>query len=70
MFSNRSRGTLMSYTDHSAQRRFKSNTHIVLGKGPCSVARLHHHLAPPKKNPDHEICENLFNGLTQQLSTI
>ncbi len=26
MHSNRSRGTLMSYTDHSAQRRFKSNT--------------------------------------------
>ncbi len=24
--SYRSRGTLMSYTDHSAQRRFKSNT--------------------------------------------
>ncbi len=26
MLSNRSRGTLMSYTDHSVQRRFKSNT--------------------------------------------
>ncbi len=26
MFSNSSRGTLMSYTDHSVQRRLKSNT--------------------------------------------
>ncbi len=26
MLSNRFRGTLMSYTDHSVQRRFKSNT--------------------------------------------
>ncbi len=26
MLSNSSRGTLMSYTDHSVQRRFKSNT--------------------------------------------
>ncbi len=26
MLSNRSLGTLMSYTDRSAQRRFKSNT--------------------------------------------
>ncbi len=25
LFSNSSRGTLMSYTDHSVQRRFKSN---------------------------------------------
>ncbi len=30
MFSNRSPGTLMSYTDHSAQRRFKSNAPLVL----------------------------------------
>ncbi len=29
MLSNRSRVTLMSYTDHSAQRRFKSNTPSV-----------------------------------------
>ncbi len=28
MLSNRSRGTLMSYTDHSAQCRFKSYTPI------------------------------------------
>ncbi len=28
MHSNRSRGTLMSYTDHSAQRHFKLNTPI------------------------------------------
>ncbi len=28
MLSNSSRGTLMSYTGHSAQRRFKSNTPI------------------------------------------
>ncbi len=26
MLSNSSRGTLMSYTDHSVERRFKSNT--------------------------------------------
>ncbi len=30
MHSNRSRGTLMSYGDHSAQRRFKSNAPNVL----------------------------------------
>ncbi len=30
MLSNGSRGTLMSYTDHSAQRRLKSNAPIVL----------------------------------------
>ncbi len=28
MHSNRSCGTLMSYTDHSAQRRFKSNAPV------------------------------------------
>ncbi len=28
MLSNSSRGTLISYTDHSAQRRYKSNTPI------------------------------------------
>ncbi len=33
---NRSRGTVMSYTDHSAQHRFKSNTPIqnVQGRRP------------------------------------
>ncbi len=30
MHSNRSHGTLMSYGDHSAQRRFKSNAPNVL----------------------------------------
>ncbi len=30
ILSNRSRGTLMSYTDYSAQRRFKSKTPFVL----------------------------------------
>ncbi len=30
MLSNGSHGTLMSYTDHSAQRRLKSNVPIVL----------------------------------------
>ncbi len=30
MHSNRSRGTLMSYGDHSAQRRFKSNAPLVM----------------------------------------
>ncbi len=31
MLSNRSRGTLMSYTDHSVQRRLKSNAPNVWG---------------------------------------
>ncbi len=35
MYSNRSRGTLMSYSDHSVQRRFKSNAPFVY------VGRLH-----------------------------
>ncbi len=30
MHSNRSRGTLMSYGVHSAQRRFKSNAPLVM----------------------------------------
>ncbi len=29
MLSNSSHGTLMSYTDHSVHRRFKSNTPII-----------------------------------------
>ncbi len=33
MHSNRSRGTLMSCTDHSAQLRFKSNTRVGDGAG-------------------------------------
>ncbi len=34
MLSNGSRSTLMSYTDHSVQRRLKSNAPTVL-EGPC-----------------------------------
>ncbi len=50
MLSNHSRGTLMSYTDHSAQRRFKSNTPLVfpfssvLVNSRCSSLMLNHHL--------------------------
>ncbi len=32
-----------------------------------SIASSSHDLAPPKKNPDHENGEKLFNGLTPQL---
>ncbi len=42
MLSNSSRGTLMSYTDHSVQRRFKSNTPIIISDAVytgCCTAR-------------------------------
>ncbi len=35
-----SRGTLMSYTDRSAQRRFKSNTPIKKGGGVTKIRRV------------------------------
>ncbi len=40
MHSNRSRGTLMSYGDHSAQRRFKLNAPTVSGSGACRCTAL------------------------------
>ncbi len=51
MHSNRSRGTLMSYGDHSAQRRFKSNAPKAMrqerqsgtpGGNPAKAERLMH----------------------------
>ncbi len=64
--------TLMSHTDRSAALLQVEHTVIVLGEGPCPVARLPSlspDLASPPKNPDHENGEKLFNGLTPQLST-
>ncbi len=41
-----------------------------VGKGAMLGGSIASSFSPAQKNPDHENGENLFNGLTQQLSTI
>ncbi len=57
LLSYRSRGTLMSYTDHSAQRRFKSNTPYVM----CEVELVQRFPNPVHPPPCIFCMSLLFN---------